>query len=66
MKLPLSPDDNRTLDLCCGGKKCPIIEDRGDTFVISDPDSDGSPIIVLSKEQAARTQEWLAARLAKA
>ena len=52
-----------TLDLCCGGKKCPVIRDLGDAgFVIEDPDQTDRPIR-LTRAQAAVVAPWLTLRL---
>ena len=51
-----------TLDLCCGGKKCPVLRDEGSTFVIEDPDQSDKPIRV-TREQAEQILNWLDLRL---
>lgn len=57
-----NPSDD-ILDLCCGGKKCPVVRDEGDAFVIVDADQSPAPIC-LTPEQAASVAGWLTARLA--
>ena len=50
------------LDLCCGGKKCPVLTDVADGGVaIADPDQTDKPIR-LTAEQLAAIVPWLAAR----
>ena len=54
---PMS-DDSDVLDLCCGGKKCPVLRDDGDTIVIADVDQvDGE--IRLAKTDLPRVLAWL-------
>ena len=60
MMTKLTPE---TLDLCCGGKKCPTLRDEGDSFVIADLEQSEQPIR-LTREQAARVMSWLEGRLA--
>ena len=54
-------DESDVLDLCCGGKKCPVLIDDGDAIVIRDADQiDGE--IRLSKEHLASIIPWLSKR----
>lgn len=58
-KKPVPGDD--VLDLCCGGKKCPVLRDEGDAIVIADADQvDGE--IRLSKTDLPRVLAWLEKR----
>ena len=60
---PIVPDQSDVLDLCCGGRKCPVLRDEGDMIVISDVDqSDGS--IRLMKTDLPRVLAWLSMRSA--
>ena len=55
------PDDSDVLDLCCGGKRCPVMRDEGDTIAIADPDQvDGE--IRLAKTDLPRVLAWLSKR----
>ena len=61
-KKPMS-DDSDVLDLCCGGKKCPVLRDDGDTIAFMDHDQvEGE--IRLSKTDLPRVLAWLAKRSA--
>jgi hypothetical protein len=55
-----------TLNLCCGGKKCPEIqhESSGD-FVISDSDQLIHLQLRLTEQQARMLVDWLALRLTR-
>ena len=60
-RLPVPVTD--TLDLCCGGKKCPVLRDLGpDGFEIVDLDQADRPIR-LTREQAALVAPWMVQRL---
>lgn len=60
---PMVPDDSDVLDLCCGGKKCPVLMDEGDAIVIADADQvDGE--IRIAKRDLPRVRAWLATRSA--
>lgn len=50
-----------TLDLCCGGKKCPEFRDAGDEIVVTDL-AKGPDEIRFAKTDVPRIIEWLAAR----
>ena len=50
------------LDLCCGGRKCPVLIDDGDTIVIRDADQVEGEIRV-AKTDLARIVPWLAQRV---
>lgn len=52
-----------TLDLCCGGKKCPVLRDLGaDGFEIADVDQTDKPIRI-TREQALLIAPWMVQRL---
>lgn len=56
--------DTHTLDLCCGGKrKCPVLREDSEGFLIEDKEQSADPIR-LTREQAERVASWLAERLA--
>lgn len=58
---PMVPDDSDVLDLCCGGRKCPVMKDEGDVITIADADQvDGE--IRLSKTDLPRVLAWLSKR----
>ena len=60
---PIVPDQSDVLDLCCGGRKCPMLRDEGDMIVITDADqSDGA--VRLMKTDLPRVLAWLSARSA--
>jgi hypothetical protein len=50
------------LDLCCGGKKCPILREIAEGFELSD----AGQSVVLTREQARAVADWLLQRLAAA
>ena len=56
-------DESDVLDLCCGGKKCPVFRDDGDSVVIADTDQvEGE--IRLAKTDLPRVLAWLSKRSA--
>ena len=57
-----SPTDPRTLDLCCGGKRCPVLTDDGEGIVIEDAAQSPAPIRI-AKADVPRVLAWLAARV---
>ena len=59
LETPAAPCD--TLDLCCGGKKCPTLTDDGDAIVIDDADQSPLPIRI-AKSDVPRVLAWLALR----
>ena len=50
-----------TLDLCCGGKKCPMLTDVGDEIVVSDPVQTPAQIRI-AKDDVPRVIAWLKSR----
>lgn len=52
-------DDDRVLDLCCGGKKCPVLREDHEGFCIED----AGQTVTFTREQAAEIAAWLARRL---
>ena len=61
-KSPMT-DESDVLDLCCGGKKCPVLRDEGDAIVIADTDQAGGEIR-LAKTDLPRVLAWLSKRAA--
>ena len=60
---PMSNEPDDVLDLCCGGKKCPVLRDEGDTIAIADADQvEGQ--IRLAKTDLPRVLAWLSKRSA--
>lgn len=57
-----SEESFETLDLCCGGKKCPVFRDEGDSIVVEDLEQSAMPIR-FAKSDVARVLAWLEARL---
>lgn len=51
------------LDLCCGGKKCPVLRDEGDTIVIADREQADGEIRFDKAIDGPRILAWLQARL---
>ena len=49
---PLEP-----LDLCCGGRKCPVLHDEGDFVVIMDVEQ-SSEAIRIAKSDVPRVVAW--------
>lgn len=49
------------LDLCCGGKRCPILRDEGDTILATDPDN-GTSSVRFAKTDLPRIIAWLESR----
>ncbi len=52
-------EDEDSLTMCCGGKKCPVITQKADGFVLTDE----GQRIPLSDEQVALLVPWLEKRL---
>jgi len=59
---PTSPAPH-TLDLCCGGKRCPVLTDDGEAIVIEDAAQSPTPIRI-AKADVPRVLAWLASRIA--
>jgi hypothetical protein len=53
------PEQERVLDLCCGSKKCPVLREVSEGFVIED----AGQRIEITREQAERIAAWLVLRL---
>jgi hypothetical protein len=52
--------DDRVLDLCCGGKNCPVWRELDDgNFSVED----GATCVQMDRAQAARAAAWLISRL---
>ena len=60
---PIVPDQSDVLDLCCGGRKCPVLTDEGDAISIADADQVDGPIRI-AKTDLPRVLAWLATRSA--
>lgn len=58
-RMPSTPD---TLDLCCGGKKCPVFRDGGAIISIADVEAGATPV-VLDKADLPRIIAWLTSKL---
>ena len=56
------PETPETLDLCCGGKKCPTLRDAGDEIVATDP-TKGPGEIRFAKTDVPRIIAWLQGRV---
>ena len=58
-RLPHETPD--TLDLCCGGKKCPVLRDDGTEIVVTDP-TKGPDEIRFAKSDVPEIIAWLQGR----
>lgn len=52
------PEVPDVLDLCCGGKKCPVLRREGESIVIEDSDQAAGGIR-LTREQVSEIVPWL-------
>lgn len=58
MDKPESPAGD-VLDLCCGGKKCPVFTMENGGVSIQDAEKLGADSIQLTVEDVAKLREWL-------
>lgn len=63
--LPTEPPSSSTLDLCCGGKKCPTLTDEGDTIVIADAEQSTAAIRFDKHTDGPKILVWLQDRLTR-
>lgn len=48
------PDIENTLDMCCGGKKCPVVTLNGDEMVVTD----NGQTVSFTREQWHQLTDW--------